>query len=335
MACKWFQSYLTGRIQHTCINSVLSSAINVTCGVPQGSILGPLLFIIYVNDLPNCMQLCKIALYADDTIIYFAARNVQAIEQAIQSDSARLSQWFAANKLSLNPTKCKTMLVGSSRANDINTELDITLAGTTLDQVDKFKYLGVIIDNMLKWHDHCDHLNKKLAQIIGVMKYLKHYLDREALLTSYKALFLPHIQYCSTVWDQGGKGSLDKLQKLQTRAGRVIMGYDRHTSTSNVLRSLGWVQIVDVHKRSKATLVFKALNGMTPPHLTALFSQLSEIHTHNTRLRSQGGLLLPKAKSEYRKKAFSYSGAVLWNSLSSQLRSARTLSQFKRLYDQD
>ncbi|KAI8494440.1 hypothetical protein Bbelb_276660 [Branchiostoma belcheri] len=274
-------------------------------------------------------------MYADDTIIYFAARNIRTVQQALQGDATTLAQWFSANKLSLNPTKCKTMLVRSPRTNCPNTDLQLTLAGTKLEQVHTFKYLGVVIDSMLNWHDHCEHIHKKLAQIIGIIKCLKPYLSTQALLTLYTTLFLPHVQYCSTVWDQGGKGDLEKIQKLQTRAGRVILGCDRYTPTSNVLHTLRWVPVVDIHKRSKAILVFKALNGLTTPHLTALFTQFSEIHAHNTRLRSQGGLQLPKAKSEHRKKALSFSGAALWNSFSSRLKSAGTLTLFKKIYSQE
>jgi len=335
LSCKWFRSYLTGRSHCTCLNSALSEISHVTCGVPQGSILGPLLFILYINDLPNCIQSCRVAMYADDTIIYFAHRSLETIKQAIQCDSTLLVQWFTANKLSLNPTKCKAMLVGTQRSKAAYSNLHLTLAGSNLDQVHTFKYLGVVLDSALQWNDHISHVTKKLSQVIGIMKCLKPFINKQALLTIYSSLFLPHLQYCSTVWDQGSKVYMDKLQKLQNRAGRVILGCDLYTPSETIMHTLGWTPVVDILKRNKAVLVFKALNGMSPPHISGLFTELRGVHSHNTRLRAQGGLQLPKAHLQYKKKSLSCSGAVLWNSLPARVKAAASVESFKHMYKKE
>ena len=155
------------------------------------------------------------------------------------------------------------------------------------------------------------------------------------LLTIYNTLFLPHILYCSTVWDQGGKGSIEKLQRLQNRAGRVILGCGRLTPSETVMSSLGWSSVSQHQKKTKAVFMFKALNGMTPPHITALFTPSANTHSHNTRHSSQGGLQLPRARLQYKKRSFSFSGAALWNSLPPQLKVARSVSAFKNYYNQE
>ena len=332
MACSWFKSYLTGRLQRTCVNSILSNTSCVTCGVPQGSILGPLLFIVYINDLPNCVQSCRVAMYADDTIVYFSHRSIQTIQETLQNDCTRLMHWFVANKLSLNPLKCKSMLVGSHKSKATDQQLQLILDDTELEQVGTFKYLGVVIDKALLWNDHFLHVNKKLSQIIGIMKCLRPYLNRQALLTIYTSLFLPHIQYCSTVWDQGGKGAIDKLQRLQYRAGRVILGCDHYTSRETVLNLLGWTPVAQHHRRAKAVFMFKALNGMFPPHISHLFTTSADTHSHHTRHSTQGGLQLPRTRLQYKKKSLSFSGAALWNSLPAHLRTASSISTFKTIY---
>ena len=172
----WFASYLECRYQVTSVENSQSSPQKVLVGVPQGSILGPLLFLIYINDLPNCLEHCRVIMYADDTVIYFCGKYCREVEYHLNIDLANLAEWFNSNYLTLNISKSKFVLFGSNRKLQTCQGINLTIDDENLESADSMKYLGVIINKSMKWNEHIESLIAKLNQRIGLLKRVKHLL---------------------------------------------------------------------------------------------------------------------------------------------------------------
>ena len=212
-AVQWFRSYLTMRTQSVCINGVLSEPQPISFGVPQGSVLGPLLFIIYINDLPLAVHGCCVELYADDALIYFASKSVNEIQAQLTSDLTNVLSWLHANFLILNLEKTKIMLVGTHQRTAEADELVIEISNTRLERVNKFKYLGVLLDNTLSWKDHVEYIGNKISSRLDILRRGRKVLSKPTLQMLYNTLVLPLFDYCSPVWDSCGIGNKAYLDK--------------------------------------------------------------------------------------------------------------------------
>ena len=205
------------------INDSISNVKKIRCGVPQGSNLGPLLFLIYINDLPNCLETTRASMFADDANISCCSNSPNDIEPKLNTDLENVHKWLLANKLTLNTEKTEFMIVGSrQKINDMPNFPHVVIGDQIINQVSSKKVLGVIINDQLKWHDHNDAQCKKISKGIALLRRAKPFATLDTLLTMYKSLLLPHFTYCSTVWHDGNNSHITKLQKLQKRAARVI-----------------------------------------------------------------------------------------------------------------
>ena len=222
--CEWFKCYLTHRYQVTVVDNKQSSVMPVNVGVPQGSILGPLLFIIYVNDLPNCLNSCEISVYADDTVLYYSSESVTSIEAKLNDDLLNVHKWFTDNLLSLNEKKSKFMLIGGQQRLKSCSGVSININESILERTDTFKYLGITINQYMTWSDHIESLVAKANQQIGLLKHVKHLLSCPARITLYNALILPILDYADIVW--GNKDNvmfMKMLQIVQNKAAKTIL----------------------------------------------------------------------------------------------------------------
>ena len=311
----------------------LSNAAPFSCGIPQGSNLGPLLFLVYINDLPNCLRLTSPRIFADDTNITFAASTFIDLEKGLNTESRSLNQWLISNKLSLNVAKTECMVIGSNQRlhsfsdEQINIEIDAKL----ITKVKEAKSLGVIIDEHLSWSNHIDALSKKISSAIGALKRVRPFISEHTVLQIYQALILPHFDYCRSVWGDCNLTFSDKLQKLQNRAARAITRSSYDTSVSFLLNRLNLDDLITRRQKLKPTLMFKTINGLNPEYLHNLFS------TRSTRYNlrdSEAKFELPMPRTNYGKRAFCYSGALLWNKLPISLPKSDSLGYFKREIDQ-
>lgn len=233
---KWFHSYLTNRTQFVEIEGVRSTFGEITTGVPQGSILGPLLFLIYINDLSVASNFTSI-MYADDTnllstICRFQCETTphQSTSTNINNELAKVSDWLAINKLSLNVKKTKSMIFRTRQKHIPPHQIpDIMINNQTIERVESFKFLGVLIDQNLTWNKHVIYISNKLSRTCGVLSKLKNMLPKNILQLIYNALFLSHLNYGITAW---GFHSCNRLIKLQKKAIRIISNskYNAHTS---------------------------------------------------------------------------------------------------------
>ena len=331
VAYNWFESYLDNRKQQCFVNGSLSNTTTIKCGVPQGTILGPLLFILYINDLPNCLIHSQSRMYADDTSLSYADQDPNSVETCLNQDLDKISIWLSANKLTLNMKKTEFMLIGSrQKLNTLATTPVLKIDQAPVKQVSTTKSLGVVLDDRLTWHDQIEHLCKKIASGIGALKRIRQFVPPSTLHLIFKTLVQPHFDYCDIVWGSCGETLSTKLQKLQNRAARVLTFSSYDTDANQLISDLGWNTLSTQRDKHKAILVFKSLNGLTPEYLGSRFISREDTNPYSLR-DSMNKLAIPLPRTNYYKNSFAYSGAVLWNSLPSEVRQTGSLREFRNV----
>ena len=198
-ALKWFESYLSGRTQYVVFDGVQSETHRVDCGVSQGSILGPLLFILNMNDICNVSKLMFTILYTDDTCVYLGAQIYQKLFKLINSELNHLCTWFKSNKLSLNTGKTFYMVFHRARLKPNNNN-DIIMDGNTLTKVNSAKYLSVIIDHKFNWINHIAYVKNKISKSIGIIYKARSVLSKISLVSLYYPYVYPYLTYCIEAW---------------------------------------------------------------------------------------------------------------------------------------
>ena len=287
------------------------------------------LFLIYINDLPNCLSFCQPRMYADDTHITYASAHLHSMQSSLNRDLSNIHKWLLCNKLTLNSTKTEFMLIGSrQKLSTLSESLELSIDNIPIKQVSTAKSLGILIDNNMAWHSHIDKLSKKIASGIGAIKRIRPFVLPEILHYIYNALVQPHFDYCSIVWGNCGKMLSERVQKLQNRAARILTS-SSYDADARFLLQLGWKDLITQHQIQVALMVFKALNDLAPDHSSSMFTERS---TSGYVLRdSTNKLNVPLPKTNYLKRSFSYRGATLWNSLPCNLRQEKSLNRFKQL----
>ena len=329
-ALSFLNSYLSNRSQKCQINGSLSSEKMIRCGVPQGSILGPLFFLLYINDLPQCLSKTKPRLFADDTNLTASGDSITRLEAAVNSDLENLRKWLIANKLSLNVAKTEFMLIGSKQMikSISNWQPNVEIENKQIKQVHECKTLGVTVDQHLSWKSNTENICKKITSGISALRRLKDFVDRQTLLSVYNAIVRPYFDYCCEVWDVFSETQSKRLQKLQNRSARIIMNMSNDTDHSVALQALGWKTLKTERKKAKAKMMYKLLNSKGPQSLTDLFTYKGERTSYNLRNISSN-LCLPQPRTNNLKKSLLYDGSFLWNSIPKEIRESKSLSSFK------
>ena len=199
------------------------------CGIPQGSILGPLLFTIYINDLPSCNLFSKPRMYADDTTLTSSVEDPYVLEHKMNCDMNLIQSWRTANKLTLNVKKTNYMLIGNNfMFSQIHDDSTFKVHNTPLDRVNKHKNLGVYIDETLNLRPHINATSKKISAGLAILKRVSTTIPFDTRMNMYNTLVMRYFNYCSTIWGNIGKGLSDKFQKLRNKAARILTcsGYE-------------------------------------------------------------------------------------------------------------
>ena len=267
---------------------------SVTASVPQGSLLGPLLFLIHINDLPNSLRGTVPRMFADDTNLTLSAKTLTERKLVLTPELNNLSCWLKANKLSLNVSKTERIIIVSrKRLSAQCDDVEIRIDDQIIKRVDKTKSLGLTIDAQLSWGKHVEEICKKVSHsAIGALKRVRPFISKETAIQIYNALIMPHFDYCSPVWDCLSGYLSDKLQKLQNRAARAKFD----TSSNHLLSTLDWERPSLRRKKQKALMMYKTIYDLVPEYLQSLFS---ERHSSYNLRNSEGRLSLSKPNTNY------------------------------------
>ena len=303
-------------------------------GVPQGSILGPLLLIIFMNDLPKAVKSADICMYAEDTSMSSTIKNTRDLEIKIIPKFLNICNRLKSNKLILNALKTEFMIMGShQRVGTIGcarTIPAIVADGKVVKRVAHTKSLGIVVDEYLSSDKHIDYILKKLKHNIGVIKRVCSVIPKQSLVTLYRTPVEPYLRYGNSIWGQCGKTHIQKLQTLQNRAARIVAGKPfEETDHVLLLKELQWLNVEKLIDNDNAVLVYKMKNGITPDHCSETYSFEEITHPYDTKAAHSKFLQLNRYNSSYGQISFSYAGVKVWNRLLEQVRDAPSLHIFK------
>ena len=300
MELKWFESYLFDRKQFVQFDGVKSATQSVFCGVPQGSILGPLLFTLLINDIDLQLNHCEIILYADDAVIYCVHKTCDIIESQLNTDIDQVAHWLAKNNLvaNLKRTKTECVLFGTSQRPSKSAPLEIKMNGHSITESKNYEYLGVTLDKNLNFNEHLEKTFKKISSRIKLLSRVRQNISPYTAETIYKVMILPVMLYCSNVFVGMTQSKKQRFETFEDRAMRIINGNRK----SDVKLPL----INHLRKRLCALEVFKCLNGIVPKAFENYFTRNS--HKMNTRNNNKS-VVIPKVRTEAGRKTFSFQGA--------------------------
>ena len=330
---RWFESYLSGRKQAVSLNGKLSKPGQVSIGIPQGGVLGPVLFLLFINDITQSVNAGTCNIFADDVAIYTSCKTVEDAESQLQICINEIDRWYKNNRLKINADKTNVMVI-SSRAKGIHKELNVKLNDTKLKQVNSVRYLGVNIDCKLTWDEHVKQLCKNVAYKIFSMRRLSSSLNTSLLNTLYKGTIQPCIDYACSVWGNCSQKNRELISRLQKRAARIVSKHygSREISVTKVIKDLKWQSFETRRDYFLNMLMYKCIHGTAPTRLCNEIEMYFDRHGLNTRNANSLNVVLPKPNIEMFKQTFRYSGPKEWNSLHNDLQNSQTLSSFKRQY---
>ena len=281
-ALAWFESYLSNRSQFIDFKGVHSAKKYLSCGVPQGSILGPLLFLVYINDLPDTIQDCHSTLFADDTTLLFSDISYDKLVSSMNLTISKVYKWLCLNKLSLNVDKTNYIIFRDPRKK-LPTQPLVKLCSAEIKHVNETKFLGVYIDEHMNWKKHCKITANKCLKTLSVMHRLKHFLPEDTLLTIYHALFSSHLAYGITVFGNSLGKDIKRLKVLQRKAIRTVTKSKYNSHTGPLFKKLGILKFDDLFRQSCCKLYFRSKSDTLKPYLTNQMVVNSSVHEHFTR----------------------------------------------------
>ena len=326
------KSYLNGRSQFVKINNSSSAYMEIEFGVPQGSILGPLLFLIYINDLPNASNFF-IRLFADDTFLCAQNENIIKLENEVNSELQKVYNWLVSNKLTLNVSKSKFMIVSRKR----QCSMTIKINDENLEKCDSYKYLGVYIDKDLCWRPHVNYLCKKISKVCGAISELRHCVGIDTLKTIYYALVNSYIRYGILIWGCASSAVLQPLSILNNRVLRIMtfapLG---RLDVSIMYDHLKILTLEKTYLFEAGKFIFKMKNSMLPlKSIATHFTRRSPpSHQYSTRSRSRNNLsVAPLALlSSFAQKSIQHKSAEMWSNIPNDVQESESYNIFKSFF---
>ena len=319
--CDWIGSYLQDRHQAVWIDHVFSDFVHNSIGVPQGSNLGPLFFLIYYNDLLSTLD-CQVDVYADDSTMTATGASVEEIGASLTENCRKVSMWMASNKFKLNADKTHLLMVGTEQRLRNTEQSTVYMDGLVLEESQESceTLLGVEMDANLKWHSQIKKLLGKLkTRLVGLNK-LKFIVPYETRKTMTMGIFNSVLIYCLPLFGGCDKGEIKDLQVIQNKAAQIVTHKPPHTHRKDLYDQLGWMSVSQLVVYHTLLLVFKIRQSGEPEYL-ATFLKYDNRTAH---------IVVPNTKLTLAKKSFCFRGSSNWNSLPENLRKSFKIGEFKR-----
>lgn len=289
--------------------------------------MGPLLFIIYINDIVNCVKHCKLYQFADDTSIFFNLNKNNNNKDLINEDLEAINIWFKSNKLSLNPNKTK-YIIFRSRQKPLPKDITITIDKIQISQVTEIKFLGIILNEHLDWGPHINMIRLKISKSIGIICHIKRLINISLLITLYNSLILPYLMYCNVLWGKTYQTKLEKLKVLQRKFIRTTLNMGRReTIALRHLKDLNLLMVDDIIKLSIGIYMYKTKNLLFPSFYKNPVK--SSARMYNTRFNHY---YIAFCRTNIAKEFITYTGPLLWNTIDDIIKNKYTLHQFRNSY---
>jgi len=329
----WFRSYLKDRPQYTVVNDSVSALRTSTCGIPQGTVLGPLLFTLFINDIAASLKKANIKLFADDSNMFVIADNPTALFNTANCELSNLSQWIKANRLHVNYDKTNYILFEANKKSNVicdpSTLPSISLDGHVIERVHVVKYLGVFINEKLSWIEHIDHLISKVSRLSGILYRNKMFLPMSCKKNIYFALIQSNLTYCIEVYANVSKTLLHPLIIKCNRLLRSLQFKSRLTPQSELYSAFGTLPVDLLFDFYTIKFMHRCLysSHLIPVSVRSWFVKSSSIHTHNTRHKEQFAI-----QSKFNPNSLLFYGPAMWAKLPLHLQNEQSVSSFLRSY---
>jgi len=322
-------NYLTNRKQYVEINKNKSFLCDIQYGVPQGSILGPLLFLLYINDLPNVLNHCKMIMYADDVVMWHSGGYVDCLIDTVNIEMNNIFDWYTQNKLIINLKKSNYIIFHGIKKNVPTNIKSINLGNNILDRVFVTKYLGLYIQDNLRWSIQIKKLSAKIAPHVGMISKIRHYFSQKVVLMYYYAFIHSHLSYAISIWGNTYTTALNPILILQKKSIRYLTFSNPISHSQPIFQLLNILPFHNLFQFSICIIMFKVKYNIL---LSKLMKDniLKSIHNHNTRQNLNTNYFIQGINNNYGKFKLSYLGPVIWNKLPNEIKSISSLAIFKK-----
>lgn len=332
LVLSWFSSYLLNRKQKVRFKNGVSDLINTTYGVPQGTVLGPLLFLLYINDIVNVINGSKIELFADDTMLYVTGNDLSHMKRTINSDLNQIFEWLCANKLSINTTKSKFCIFGKKQKLDrVNIkDINIEINNNRLIHETKVKHLGIILDSELSFRPHADYIMRKFSQRVGFVNRVGNNLSMYTKYLMYNCIAAPHLKFCSTLLYNLPNYKISELQVIQNRALRTILKCNRYTPVHLMLNVVNIMSVKQGIVYDVNVFLYKIRNNLLPDYVCDKVKYFKNVHTYQTR-NCNDFILVDKYRSNQMSNSVLYRGLLEFNKLPNTIKNCSNFNNFKAM----
>ena len=334
---QWFSSYLIDRKQYVQLE-VKSSIKTIQCGIPQGSSLGPLLFLIYINDITNCSKKLSFRIFADDTNIFASSSNLEELEQLINRELSKVVEWCNTNRLSINIQKTNFMIIKSPHKKlTKNVEIKISNKDGSYTSIDKksyIKYLGVMIDENITWKPHIAFICSRLARNAGIFLKLRHYISLVQLKQLYYSLAYPYLTYAIVAWGSSYQTQVKKIQIKQNHIIRIFFFstlYGKNTESAlPLINLLDLLTVNNIFKLQSLKFIHQWVTNQLPSIFDNYFYFAKNNHSYNTRYASNSNLCKQKIKTNIGKQSISAGAPALWQEIPKEIKLIKNSHNFKK-----
>ena len=321
----FLMSFIRNRKYFVNVNGHNSDIKVVNIGVAQGSTLGPMFFLLFVNDMRACSTLLELIQFADDTTLIFSCKDFIQLKDTLESEVKKVTEWLEANKLILNISKTHVMLFSFKRNNP---KLSVKISDTEIEEKTVTNFLGVQVDNKLTWKAHIAHICNKVSKSIAILRLVRSIFPKNILKMIYMSLIYTYINYCNLIWGSAAPSNIKPLFLLQKKAIRIVNRANYREHTEPLFKKFKSLTVYQVFELNCLIFMYKCIKCNMFSEFKERIQLNSDIHDHNTRKKTFR--VSNKARLDICKNSFLYYGLNIWNLLDSELKSLNSIGYFKK-----
>ena len=326
-ALQFFNSYLTDRKQFVIINGKNSKTKYITTGVPQGSVLGPLFFLIYINDIQYACNSENSRLFADDTSYFLHDKKLENLMNKAKTTVTNLQQWLSANKLSLNIEKTMYVIFRNKNKQMGKIADDLQVGNNVFKREKSCQYIGMMLDEKMNWDEHINNVKSKLIKYVAIFNYMKTYVSKQLAMQLYYAFIFPHIKYGIETYGASSSGKVKQIQIIQNKLMKIILWKDRLTPTNALHKDINILQVKDMYSWYIALFVRDCLYKDKIEIFHKYYESRNSVHSHETRNRKQ--VIEPTYRTDIGFTTVKSKGSKIWNKLPEEIKKLNIRTTYK------